>query len=201
MKKIMLVFIPLFFILIAIIVGCTYALFESTRVNTSMIDIAKWQVKINGDNIDGSSDTFTVNSFVWSTSTKVKSGKAAPGLSGYFEIVLDPNNTDTSIRYDLTFDFSNLDEDQFRVDRIIEINDKTIYRTGESTYSNIITLDEIRNNETNTIRVYLEWIEDEANNEKDSALVLEEQDLTIPVRVDITQYIDGDEIVEYTPGG
>ena len=200
MKKILLVFIPLFFILIAIIVGCTYALFESTRVNTSMVDIAKWQVKINGDNIDGSSDTFTVNSFVWDTSANVKSGKAAPGLSGYFEIELDPNNTDTSIRYDLTFDFSNLDEDQFRVDRIIEINDKTIYRTGESTYSNIITLAEIRNNETNTIRVYLEWIEDEANNDKDSALVLEEQDLKIPVRVDITQYIDGDVIEEYTPG-
>ena len=114
MKKILLVFIPLFFILIAIIVGCTYALFESTRINTSMVDIAKWQVKINGDNIDGSSDTFTVNSFVWSTSDNVKSGKAAPGLDGYFEIVLDPNNTDTSIRYDLTFDFSGLDEDQFR---------------------------------------------------------------------------------------
>lgn len=201
MKKILLVFIPLFFILIAIIVGCTYALFESTRINTSMVDIAKWQVKINGDNIDGSSDTFTVNSFVWSTSENVKSGKAAPGLDGYFEIVLDPNNTDTSIRYDLTFDFSGLDEDQFRVDRIVEINDKTIYRTGESTYSNIITLDEIRNNETNTIRVYIEWVEDEANNDKDSALVLNDIDLKIPVQVDIIQYIDGDVIEEYTPGG
>ena len=185
MKKILLVFIPLFFFFFSIIVGCTYALFESTRINTSMVDIA----------------TFTVNSFVWSTSDNVKSGKAAPGLDGYFEIVLDPNNTDTSIRYDLTFDFSGLDEDQFRVDRIVEINDKTIYRTGESTYSNIITLDEIRNNETNTIRVYIEWVEDEANNDKDSALVLNDIDLKIPVQVDIIQYIDGDVIEEYTPGG
>ena len=199
MKKVLLVLIPLFFILIAIIVTCTYALFESTRINTSMIDIAKWQVQINGDVIDGSSDTFTINSFTWSNSSKVKSGKAAPGLDGYFDIVINPNNTDTSIRYDIEFDFSDLDENQFSIDRIVEIDDKNIYRTGEFTYSNVITLDEIENHDTNTIRTYITWIADEANNENDSKIGFGEKELNIPVKVTITQYTTGDEIEEYTP--
>ena len=98
----------------------------------------------------------------------------------------------------------NLDEDEFVIDEIKEIDNKTIVHTGTYTYSNIITLDEINNSETNTIRVYLSWINDEANNEKDSSLgEVYNNKIEIPVKVEITQYFSGETLTsideEVTP--
>lgn len=201
MKKYTMVLAPFFFLVMILIAVGTYALFESQRQNTSELEIAKWEIKVNDDLLSGSASTFTVNSFTWSTSQYVKEGKAAPGIDGYFDIEIDPNDSDTSIRYDVTFDFSNLDSDQFTITEIKEVNDKSIVRTGEYTYSNIIPLEDIEDGETDTIRVYIEWINDENNNEKDSDLgkVLNNQ-LMIPVSVDVTQYITGDTLTPYVGG-
>ena len=194
---------PFFFLIgIYLLIG-SYGLFESERTNTSQIDIAKWQVKVNNDSIDGSTSKFTVDNINWDSSPNVKEGKIAPGGSGYFDIVIDPNDTDVSIIYNITFDFSNLDEDQFQIDEIIELDNKPIVHTDTYTYSNIMTLDDINNNETNTIRVYLSWVNDENNNEKDSDLgKVYNNSIEIPITVEILQYMDGDtltSIEENTP--
>ena len=201
MKKSTMVLAPFFFLVMILIVVGSYSLFESQRRNTTELEIAKWEIKVNNDLLSGSTSTFSINNFTWSTSPYVMEGKAAPGLNGYFDIVIDPNDTDTSIMYDVTFDFSNLDSDQFSITEIKEIDDKSIVRTGEFTYSNIITLDEINNGETNTIRVYIEWINDEANNIKDSELGTElNTQLAIPVSVNVVQYVDGDTLTPFVGG-
>ena len=198
MKRYLMVLAPFFFLIALFFFVEAYALFESNRVNTSNIDIASWQIKVNDDVILGDSSEFTVDEVHWTTSSNVIEGKAAPGLSGYFDIIIDPNGTDTSIRYDVTFDFSNLDEDQFTIDRIEEVNNKTITRTGAYTYSNIITLDEINNDETNTLRVYLTWINDENNNDKDSNLgKVHNNVINIPISVTVTQHFTGETLVPY----
>ncbi len=199
MKKTLMVLVPLFFIVAIFSFHETFSLFESNRVDTSSIPIAKWQVEINDDDINGSSSTFTIDNVVWIESQNVKSGKVAPGMDGYFDVEIDPNDTDTAIRYDITFDFTNLDSDQFEITEIKEIDDKEIVRTGEFTYSNIFTLDDISDNETNTIRVYLSWVNDENNNEKDSNLgKVANNTISIPVKVDITQHFSGEVLTEYT---
>ncbi len=201
MKKSTMVLAPFFFLVMILIVVGSYSLFESQRRNTTGLEIAKWEIKVNNDLLSGSTSTFSINNFTWSTSPYVMEGKAAPGLNGYFDIVIDPNDTDTSIMYDVTFDFSNLDSDQFSITEIKEIDDKSIVRTGEFTYSNIITLDEINNGETNTIRVYIEWINNEANNIKDSELGTElNTQLAIPVSVNVVQYVDGDTLTPFVGG-
>lgn len=202
MKKYTMVLAPFFFlVMILVVVVGSYALFESQRTNTSELEIAKWEIKVNNDLLSGSTSTFTIDNFTWSTSEYVKEGKAAPGIDGYFDIEIDPNNADTSIRYDVIFDFSNLDSDQFAITEIKEVDNKSITRTGQYTYSNIILLDDIEDGETNTIRVYIEWINDDNNNEKDSTLGLElNKQILIPVSVNVTQYIDGDELTPYTGG-
>ena len=172
-----------------------FTYFEEDNI---MKEIDKYE-KINQDIIAGSSSDFTVDTMNWSSSTNVKEGKVAPGMTGYFDITIDPNQTDTSIRYDVTFDFSNLDENQFTIDRIIEVDNKGIVRTGVNTYSNIITLNEINNHETNTIRVYLTWINDEDNNEKDSELgKVANNVVNIPVTVSASQHFSGETLTPYT---
>ena len=202
MKKYTMVLAPFFFLVMVLIIAVgSYALFESQRTNTSNLEIAKWEIKVNDDMLSGSTSTFTINNFTWSTSQYVKEGKTAPGIDGYFDIEIDPNDADTSIRYDVTFDFSNLDSDQFTITEIKEVDEKSIVRTGQYTYSNIISLEDIEDGETNTIRVYIEWVNDEDNNVKDSELgtVLNNQ-LLIPVSVNVTQYINGDTLTPYLGG-
>ncbi len=199
MKKRLMVLVPFFFITAIFFFYEAYALFESRRVNTSSSPIAKWQVKINSDNISGSTSTFTIDKIEWITSQNVKEGKVAPGMDGYFDIEIDPNDTETSIRYDVTFDFSNLDMDQYQITEIKELDDKEIVRTDEFTYSNIFTLSDIRNDVKNTLRVYLSWVNDENNNDKDSNLgKVPNNTISIPVKVDITQHFDGETLTEYT---
>ena len=199
MKKYLLVLLPLFF-LVAIFIVPTFSLFESSKVGTGSIGIAKWQIEVNGEDVSGSSSNFVVDEIHWNAATNVKSGKIAPGVTGYFDIIIDPNDTETSIRYDVTFDFSELDPDQFDISQIVEVDNKGIVRTGEYTYSNIIPLSDIEDGETNTIRVYVEWVDDENNNDKDSELgnYYNNTSITIPVEVDITQSFDGESLVVYT---
>ncbi len=200
MKKNIMVLAPLFFLVAAFAIASSFALFESSKTHTTENDIAAWRVKVNNSAISGDTSTFTVNNVTWITQTNVKPGKVAPGMTGYFDIIIDPNDTETSIMYDVTFDFSGLDPDQFEIDNIVEINNKPIVKTDEFTYSNIITLSEIEEDETNTIRVYLSWINDEANNDKDSELgMVANNTLEIPVEVVITQYMAGDTLTPYVP--
>ena len=195
------VLLPIFLIFTFFYLSYTFGLFESTRTNTSSTDIARWSVKVNDDNLSGSTSTFTINRVNWSTSTNVKEGKAAPGSSGYFDIEIDPNGAETSIRYDVTFDFSVLDDTSFSVDRIIEVDNKPIVRSGEFTYSNIISLEDIEDGETDTIRVYILWPNIEANNESDTSISESENGkFKIPVEVSITQHFDGETITPYSGG-
>lgn len=198
MKRFIMVAAPFFLLLAVIGLSVTYALFESSRKFDTEVDIAKWQVKVNQDVIEGYNSTFTVDKINWDVSPNVLDGKAAPGLSGYFEIEIDPNNNETSIRYDIKFDFSRLNINQFTIDGITEINNKEITRTNVSTYSNIITLNEIELGEKNTIRVNLTWVNNEMNNVVDSNLgkVLNNK-LQIPIVVTITQHLEGEVLTEY----
>ncbi len=199
-KKYWLIVLPLFLLFTICYVKFTFALFESNRINTTSLDLAKWQIKVNDATVDGSTSTFTIDNITWTTSPKVKEGKIAPGQSGSFEVTIDPNLTETSIRYDMTFDFSKINDSNIYVTSITEVNGKPIVRSGEYTYSNIITLSEIQNGETNTIKVNLEWINDENNNDKDTYIYENfAGDLRIPVTVTITQHFDGEVITEYTP--
>jgi len=138
MKKFIMVATPFFLLLIVIGISVTYALFESSKKVDTNVDIAKWQVKINKNQIEGYNSTILIDKVNWSTSPYVKEGLAAPGLNGYFDIEIDPNMNDTSIRYDIKYDFSRLNSKQFIIESIEEIDSKAIVRTDKYTYSNIM---------------------------------------------------------------
>ena len=58
-----------------------------------------------------------------------------------------------------------------------------------------MSLADVTNHLSNTIRVNLRWENDEANNEIDSKM--EGTTLEIPVTINLAQYL-GEEIIEYT---
>lgn len=173
----------------------TYGLFESNINMNADSKLATWNILINDTNI-GKSETFTIDNFISEEDRTVASGKIAPGTSGYFNINIDPSTTQVSIRYDLTFDFSKLDN-LFTITKVEEKNGYNLIKTGPNTYSNVITLNEIKENKTNNIRVYIKWNNNEENNDKDTEIGLTENNtLNIPVSITVLQY-SGEKIEPY----
>ena len=164
----------------------SYGLFESKNVLNVDSNIDKWNVFINGTDIK-KNETFVVDKINLINYDNVLEGKMAPGSKGYFDIVIDPTDTDTSIRYDISFDFSSLN-DKIVVSGIEEITSGNLVRTGKNTYSKVITLNEIKNGITNTIRVYIKW--DNSDDESDSAIgSVINNFINVPVTIAAYQYL------------
>ena len=174
----------------------SYGLFESKNTLSVDSNIAKWNILVNGTDIKNS-ETFVVDKINLVNNDNVISGKMAPGSYGYFDIMIDPDGSDTSIRYDISFDFSLLNN-KIVVSKIEEVNSFNLIITGKSTYSRVITLDDIKNNVTNTIRVYIKW--DDVDDEGDSYIgSVNNNFINIPVTVVAYQYL-GEVIDVYEDG-
>lgn len=174
----------------------SYALFESELAVEADTTAGAWNIYVNNTNISGSTTTFTVDNINISTNEHVVANKMAPGTSAYFDLNIVPTGTDVSVRYDITFDFSELST-SLVVDDISELNGRNLVRTAENVYSGVMTLNEIRNNATSSVRVSIKWDNDEANNEADTEVGMNVNgSISIPVRIDVIQYL-GEELVEY----
>lgn len=174
-----------------------YGLFESKNKLVVNQNVAHWKILINGSNI--TEEDFVINSINVEDNENVLNGKLAPGVRGYFDIEIDPQ-ADTSIVYSISFDFSQI-SDSFKVENIEETTSGNLIRTDESTYSKVITLNEIKENKKNNVRVYLKWENKEDNNATDSKIGLTENNyINIPVSVSAMQYF-GEDIEEYQENG
>ena len=198
-KKLLYLIFSIFVLLTVYEITNTYGLLETKNKMSVNPSIAKWNVLINGTDIK-TGENFTVNSVNLSDSVNVLNGKIAPGAFGYFDIEIDPTNTDTSIIYSITFDFSLL-SNSFIIDKIEETTSGNLIRTGSSTYSKVITLDEIKENAKNNVRVYIKWENNEENNEIDSQIGLTKDNyINIPVSISAMQYL-GEPVDEYIENG
>ena len=174
-----------------------YGLFESKNKLVVNQNVAHWKILINGSNI--TEEDFVINSINVEGNENVLNGKLAPGVRGYFDVEIDPQ-ADTSIVYSISFDFSQI-SDSFKVENIEETTSGNLIRTDESTYSKVITLNEIKENKKNNVRVYLKWENKEDNNATDSKIGLTENNyINIPVSVSAMQYF-GEDIEEYQENG
>ena len=198
-KKLLYLIFSIFVLLTVYEITNTYGLLETKNKMSVNPSIAKWNVLINGTDIK-TGENFTINSVNLSDSVNVLNGKIAPGAFGYFDIEIDPTNTDTSIIYSITFDFSLL-SNSFVIDKIEETTSGNLIRTGSSTYSKVITLDEIKENAKNNVRVYIKWENNEENNEIDSQIGLTKDNyINIPVSISAMQYL-GEPVDEYIENG
>ena len=176
-------------ITISLIVG-TLAVFETNATGDANMDIGKFVVKINGTNIiDGSSKIIRVNNFVYTDNDHVEDGYIAPGREGYFDIVLDVTDSDVAARYDITFDLTNDYADNINY-YVTSLNGSDTVKTGESTYSGVVSLDDITAGKTITLRINVSWDNDVEYDEEDTELGLQKNNsISIPVVIKASQYM------------
>ena len=167
----------------------TYGLFESKKEIDIDKSVAKCNIYINDNNLN-TTETFTIDNFTFQETDTVAKDKIAPGILGWFDILIDARDTQVSIIYEITFDFTSLPSN-ITVEKIEEINGREIIKTGPNTYSNYITLDDINNNVKDTIRVHIKCNNDEENNENDTNIgIIKNNSIKIPVSITVSQYLN-----------
>lgn len=192
--------IALVCILLTVIIAVnTFSIFESKVIGNIDVQNAKWIIHINNTDIStGKIKEFIIDKIDISGNDRTETGKIAPGLSGKFDIEIDPSGTQVSVRYDISFDLSKLEGTKIKINSIKETEVGNMFvQTGENIYTGIIPLSDIQNGVKNNITVEFEWNEDETTDEEDSKIgKIPNNKISIPVSIKASQYL-GEEIEEY----
>ena len=86
-----------------------YAIFYSEVTGNVELKNGAWNIVINGTEISkGVQKDFVIDQININQNEHVKSGKLAPGLSGNFEIIINPKNTDVSVKYEISLNKENM---------------------------------------------------------------------------------------------
>ncbi len=188
-------------------IATTYAKYMTEATANIEKTAGAWVIKINDNDISNSNSetTFDIDDLIFPESEFVVEGKLAPASSGYFDVVIDPTGTSVAVRFDVTLDVSGLsayDAINFTaVYRVIngEEVSANMVRTGDHTYSGVISLDDVKEGIASTMRFYIGWEEDETEEGDESDTQLGNiKDVTakLPVNVVISQY-SGETLEEY----
>lgn len=96
----------LVFVVLVIVIQQTFARFSDAFNISSTIQVANWSILINNNQITNSTNNIQNSVNIISSSTGQNILK--PGETGYFDIEINPANTQVSIEYTITIDISSL---------------------------------------------------------------------------------------------
>lgn len=177
-----------------------YALFYSEMEGNVQFQNGRWNIIVNGEKITtGIQEEFVMDLIDTTQSDYIKPGKLAPGLSGNFEIEINPQDTNVSVRYDITLNQEELGGSNLTIKSIEEVEiGYELIQTAENTYTGVIPLADITNGVNHKIKLEIEWQDDGLNNESDTQIGKNEtHKLQIPITVHAIQYL-GEEIIPIT---
>lgn len=130
--------------------------------------LAKWNITLNNTLITQTmTDTIALGNISW-TNDHANPEKVAPGSKGIVDLVINPQDTQVSFRYDITFTDHNVDPDILLTITNMSANGNDLIHTAPNTYTGIFPLSDIEDHQTKTITINIEWINDELNNETDT---------------------------------
>lgn len=173
-----------------------YALFHSEMEGNVQFKNGTWNITVNGEDITTGTDAeFAINLIDTTQNDYVKPGKLAPGLSGSFEIAINPQDTNVSVRYDIILNQEELGGNSLTIKSIEEVEKGyELIQTAENTYTGVIPLADIANGVNHKIKLEIEWQDDGLNNESDTQIGKNKtHQLQIPITVHVIQYL-GEEI-------
>ena len=181
-------------------VATSYAKYIAEATAVVEKQAGAWAIKVNNTDISNSNSetTFNVDNLIFPESEFVAENKLAPGANGYFEIVIDSTGSSVAVRYDVTLVVDNLNIiDSIRFTKACILVDgeeveEGIIKTGENTYSGVISLEDVTNEVQTTLRFYIGWeeLENGQGDVADTELgLIKDISTNIPVDVVVTQYL------------
>ena len=182
-KIICVFFSMVLFIVTFALITSTYALFETNGVAEKNIEIGKWNIKLNNNDVS-LEEVITLNDFQYTNGEHTEDGYFAPGSSAVFDIIIDARETDVSVLYDLSI---NDEAIQSYPNITFSITNMNTNETLDSNiYDGIIRLND--QNRVVTLRISLNWENALVYDETDSNLIGEELEFVLDAN--FKQYIE-----------
>lgn len=164
-KKLLFCISCLFLIISLSVIKNTYAKYITSADGDANINIARWKILVNNQDIAQNKELSNVITPVFDGNDNIASNVIAPTAEGYFDILIDASNTDVSLKYEIT---TSDNADSAISDLII-----SGYSIDDSERQQIVSDDgqikienEILYNSTDKdikLRVFLKWNDDETN--------------------------------------
>lgn len=203
MKKLLTILLLIMLIISLLQIANMYALYKQENQGDYSNLLGVWSIKVNGSDISSGDQNLTFNmtedNLIYLDSAHVKSQKMAPGTQAYFEIIIDPTNTDVSVIYQLDMQFEQLTTKM----KLVKVenwfqksgNEGKIENTDISTnldsntHKAVIPISKINDKYLNHVKLYFEWINDENNNAVDSEIgQTENAKISVPLKINLKQY-------------
>lgn len=204
MKKLLRILVLIMLIITLFQIANMYALYKDQLEGEYTSLLGVWSIKVNETDVSSGEENLTFNmtedNLTYVNSDHVKSQKLAPGAQAYFEIIIDPTNTDVSVLYTLHIKLEDVTEAKLKlvnIENYFQKPGETEQLTNDEVYTDseineheaIIPLARINDQYLNHIRLYFEWENVEENNASDSALgQTENAKINIPLEINLKQY-------------
>ncbi len=144
----------------------TFALFETNASGDSELDIGRWVILLNGDDVK-LNETITLDDFTYSATSHTADGKFAPGRDATFEIEIDATDSDVSVQYDISIDDSAL-FDHPNIDIVVTDLDTNTVINSVAVNGVIYLSDASR---VKHLEIALEWNDNPLYDEEDTELI------------------------------
>jgi hypothetical protein len=170
----------------------TYAKYITEANANANITVAKWKILVNNQDIVNNNNITETISPKFTGNSNIKDDVIAPGATGYFDLIIDPTNTDVTFSYEIT---SSINENSSVKDLYItgySINDNEEINFNDEEQKIIKDTIFYAEDRTNTkIRVYISW-QDGENETMDniadtSATMLEDNNAKVDVNIKFIQ--------------
>lgn len=170
----------------------TYTSYESIADTTMEGTVAGIKVAINGKDIVSSTDGVTLDSISWS-SLHTREGKIAPGATGTITFTLDPTGSDVAFLYEFEFVDKQSDDSKLFTFTSFSASDDDLIQTDKSTYTGIISLDDISSESVVDVTVNFEFTDVDIDVSTEDTIELDDY---FEIKFHALQY-NGEEIVPY----
>lgn len=186
-KKLILLVIFLFSL--ALMYQTSYGKYIKRLDNNLEINMANWNILVNDESI--LNKTVFENEIVvyFPGNDYYKENVIAPGASGYFDVTIDPNNTEVAFQYNINIDINNSMED-------LIISGYTINPLENTTILDItedgITGNVLVDGDSVTLRIYVTWydgLNENLNNADDTDISINNDTISCSVQVSFEQII------------
>lgn len=143
------------------LIQTTYAKYVSSAEANSNINIARWSITVNNQDVIQNSNFTNSLSPVFANNQYIKENVIAPTSEGYFDIIIDGTNADVSFKYTITLNPSN--NNTIKDLKIVKYTIDNIDYTYSDNITDIINYND--ENKTKSIRVFFMWDDDENTQE------------------------------------
>ena len=167
-----------------------YAAYKTKMENPYNAKILPWSIIINNTDIVVER-RFDIND-IYTLNENTEEGKIAPGTTVQIPIIINVLNIEKmNVKYEIEIEINNNDIGEFVIQKVEELNNQNIIESQNNIYTGVITEEEINNGIVHDIRIDIQWINNEKNNEQDTIKAMEEErkKVDINIKVKAMQYI------------